>query len=150
MKYSSFKEMFAKPFLFIAFCLIAFVSTANAGLDYYEIFVGKKLVMKRAVNQPLSLESLPVSQANINEQLVIHYYQCNAPNKLGTKRSVTLKDGNGKIIKEWKFADTNGSINGMVIPVKELLQLEKIADGGSLQIYYASQQLPAGKMLTSI
>ncbi len=38
----------------------------------------------------------------------------------------------------------------MIIPVKELLQLEKCNTKTHLNLYYAAEQLPQGRMLTSI
>jgi len=141
------KKSLVKSCLFIAVCLTAFMSSAKAGLDFYEIYIGKKLVVKRYLDKPLSLENLPLSQANVNEQLVIHYYQCNAPDKLGSKRSITFKDGNGNNIKEWKFADAKGSKTGMAIPIKELLQLQKTSKGSALSLVYSAEGLKQGQKL---
>src|SRR6476620_2075886 len=104
MKYLLFKNAFSRSLL-IVFSFIAFAGTAKAGLDYYSIYIGKKLAFTRYVNKPLSLENLPISQADLNEELVIQYYQCNMPDKIGKNRSLSLKDKSGKVIKEWKFAD---------------------------------------------
>lgn len=150
MQYLHFKKTFIKSCLFIVFCLTVFMDTAKAGLDYYEIYLGKKMLFQRYVNKPLSLESLPLSGANTNDQLVIHYYQCNAPGKLGTKRVITLKDDSGKTIKEWKFADAQASNAGMEIPVKELLQLEKTSKGKLLALFYTAEGRPEGEKLASL
>lgn len=130
--------IFKKAGLLAAICLIAFAIQANAGLDYYEIYIGKKLILKRAVNQPLSLNNLPLSQANSNDQLIIYYYQCNAPDKLGSNRVIVLKDANGNKVKKWKFADAKGADKGMVIPVKELLQLQQEGNN-SLALFYSAE-----------
>jgi hypothetical protein len=148
MKHQLFKNPLLKLCLLIVFCITAFASTAKAGLDYYEIYIGKKLILKRAVNQPLNLAALPISQANINDQLIIHYYQCNAPDKLGSKRVITLKDANGNKVKEWKFAD--GSSTGMAIPVKELVQLQKTDKDNMLDLFYSAEGRPGGEKLASI
>ena len=149
MKHLLLKKSLLKPFLFIAFCMTVFAGTAKAGLDRYEIFIGKKLVLQRALNQPLNLESLPISQANSNEQLIIYYYQCNARDKLATNRVITLKDAEGNKIKEWKFADAKGSNTGMIIPVKELLQLQK-AGKHSLALFYSAEGKTKEEKLVSV
>ena len=105
------------------FCFSAF--TAKAGLDSYEIYLNDKLLVKQYVNQPLSLDNLGLNSSNINDRLVIHYAQCNAPNKLGKGRSILIKDAKGNTVKKWNFADAKDGNTAMVIPVKELLQLEK-------------------------
>ncbi len=149
MKNFIFKISLLKSCLFILFCMTVFISTARAGLDYYEIFIGEKLVLKRAVNQPLNLESLPITQANSNEQLLVYYYQCNAPDKLARKRIITLKDADGNKIKEWKFADASGSNIAMIIPVKELLQLQK-ANKNSLTLFYSAEGKIKEEKLVSV
>ena len=149
MKHSLLKKSLLKASLFIVFCLTAFVGTATAGLDHYEIYIGKKLIFKRALNQPLNLENLPISQANSNEQLVIHYYQCNAPDKLASNRVITLRDASGNKIKEWKFADAKGSDAGMSIPIKELLQLQKESKN-SLALFYSAEGKAQGEKLASV
>jgi hypothetical protein len=149
MKNLFFKKPLLKACLFIVFCMTVFVGIARAGLDYYEIFIGKKLIFKRALNQPLKLESLPISQANSNEQLIIYYYQCNAPDKLASNRVITLKDANGNKIKKWKFADGKGSNTAMTIPVKELLQLQK-ASKNSLALFYSAEGKTHEEKLASV
>jgi hypothetical protein len=149
MKHLLFKKTLVKSCLFIVFCMTVFIGTARAGLDYYEIFIGKKLIFKRALNQPLKLENLPINQANINEQLVIYYYQCNAPDKLANNRIITLKDANGNKIKEWKFVDAKGSNTGMAIPVKDLLQLQK-ANKNSLALFYSAEGKAREEKLVSV
>jgi hypothetical protein len=149
MKNVFFKKPLLKACLFVFFCMTVFIGTARAGLDYYEIFIGKKLILKRALNQPLKLESLPISQTNSNEQLIIYYYQCNAPDKLASNRVITLKDANGKKIKEWKFANAKSSNAAMTIPVKELLQLQK-AGKNSLALFYSAEGKTHEEKLVSV
>lgn len=149
MKHLFFKKRLLKCGVFIIFCITAFMGTAKAGLDYYELYIGKKLILKRAVNQPLNLESLPITQANSNEQLIINYYQCNAPGKLASNRIITLKDADGNKVKEWKFADAKGSNAGMAISIKELLQLQK-ANKNSLTLFYFAEGKGKEEKLVSV
>lgn len=147
MLHLPFKQAFIKTLALATICLTTFSFTSKPGGDVYQIYLNDKLILKQYSTQPLTMQSLQLTKANINDQLVIYYSHCGT---VGKGRTIAIKTEKGTVLKEWKFADTNGSINGMVIPVKELLQLEKIADGTQLSIYYASQQLPAGRMLTSI
>jgi hypothetical protein len=149
MKHLFFKKSWLKASLFIVFCMTVFMGTAKAGLDYYELYIGKKLILKRALNQPLSLESLPITQANSNEQLIIYYYQCNAPDKLASNRVIILKDANGNKIKEWKFDNAKGSNTGMSISIKELLQLQK-ANKNSLALFYTAEGKTREEKLVSV
>ena len=124
--------------LLLTICCIAFAGTAKAGLDYYSIYIGKKVVYTRYLNKPLSLENLPITKADMNEQLVIQYYQCNMPDKIGRNRTISLRDNTGKVIKEWKFADAKDGNSQMAIPIKELMQYVQSSKSKSLSLYYAA------------
>jgi hypothetical protein len=141
------KQKFLLAVFSILLCGTAF--KAKAGLDSYEIYLNSKLILKQYVNQPLNLESLGLDQSNINDRLVIHYSQCNAPDKLGKGRSISVKDGSGNTIKKWSFADAKDGQTGMVIPVKELLQLEKKTPLSKLSLYYTAEGHATGQLLAN-
>ena len=124
-------------FFSILLCCAAF--KAKAGLDSYEIYLNNKLILKQYVNQPLALDGLGLDQSHINDQLVIYYSQCNAPNKLGKGRSISVKDAEGRMIKTWNFADAKNGKTGMRIPVKELLELQSKKPISKISIYYNAE-----------
>lgn len=124
------------------------------GADSYRIYLNNKLILQQYVSRSLDLRNLPLSEANANDKLVIYYNHCGAT---GRSRSIAVKDENGVVLKEWKFQDApvkEGGMNipagddGMTIPVKEILALQ--AKNQGLSLFYSSQQLPAGHMLTRI
>ena len=123
------------------------------GVDSYRIYLNSKLILQQYVGQPLKLESLELGAANANDRLVVYYNHCGAT---GRSRSISVKDENGNVLKEWKFRDAavKNSENvpaeddAMVIPVKEILELKAKHPG--LTLSYFAQQLPAGRMLTRI
>ena len=125
-----------------------------AGTDSYRIYLNNKLVLQQYVTRSLDLKNLPLSEANANDKLVIYYNHCGAT---GRSRSIAVKDENGVVLKEWKFPDApvkDGGMNipagddGMTIPVKEILALQAKVHG--LSLFYSSQQLPSGHLLTRI
>ena len=140
-----------QKFLLAIFSILLFGTAfqAKAGLDSYEIYLNNKLILKQYVNQPLTLESLGLDQSNINDQLIIHYSQCNAPDKMGKGRSISVKDASGNTIKKWSFADAKSGQTGMVIPVKELLQLEKKTPLSKLSLYYTAEGHATGQLLAN-
>lgn len=141
------KQKFLLSFLSVLF--LSASTTAKAGLDGYEIYLNDKLILKQYVNEPLNLESLGLTQANINDKLTIHYSQCNVPDKLGKGRSITVKDLKGKTVKQWRFSDAKGGSTGMVIAVKELLQLDQ-GTAGKLSLYYTAEGHETGQLLTHV
>jgi len=132
---------------FLFLCLTAF--TAKAGLDSYEIYLNNKLLLKQYVNQPLNLSSLQLTQKNAADQIVVYYNQCNAPKGIAKSRSITVRDADGKILKAWKFADASETNKAMIIPVKDLLLLEKNNAGKELSMVYAAEGRNGGQMLAN-
>jgi hypothetical protein len=145
MKQFVLKGAFTKAFALVALSLTLLCKTAIAGIDSYQIYLNGNLVMKQYVSQPLSISSLQLNKAGNTDVLVVYYSHCGV---IGKGRSIAVKDENGTVLKEWKFADATDADNGMQIPVKEILQLQGKA--ANLSLYYSSQQLPAGRLLTAV
>jgi hypothetical protein len=138
------KQTTALAALFITAALFSF---RMPGGDVYEIHLNNKLVLKQYVHQPLSLKALSLTDANANDQLTIHYSHCGVT---GKGRSLSVMDSRGHTVKKWNFADAKGPSTGMTIAVKDLLQLEKKNTNGPLSLVYAANELPKGRMLTSL
>ena len=146
VQFSKQKLMFA---LFsVLLCCTA--GKAKAGLDSYEIYLNDRLLTKQYVNQPISLSSLQLNSSNQNDKITIYYSQCNAPNKIGKGRSISIKNTSGKVVREWKFEDANDSKTAMVIPVKDLLELDLASAGDSLSLYYNAEGTTEAQKLTSL
>jgi len=135
------------PVILIAFVfLIASAFISKPGGDSFEIYLNSKLLVKQRILEPVSISKLQLSKENARDKLVIFYSHCGMT---GKGRSISIKDEKSNVLKQWKFDDAATSNAGMSIPVKDLLQLETKA-GTSLEIFYASQELPKGRMLTMI
>ncbi|MBA4139023.1 MAG: hypothetical protein H0X70_00705 [Segetibacter sp.] len=150
MKRRTFKHTFVKAFMLALISCMIFAETANAGVDSYSIYLNKKLLFKQTLDKPLTLQSLQLDKANPNDELTIYYNQCNAPNKIGSGRSIVVKDAEGKKIKEWKFEDVKGSDHAMIIPVKELIGLQKKKGASSLVLFYNAEKLEKEQKLASL
>ena len=137
----------ARTIAIAAICLTMLAVSARKGIDSYEIYLNGKLLLRQVADRSFSLQSLHLNASQSDEKLVIYYYQCNAPSGTGKGRSISVKDGNGRILKEWKFADAAEGNGGMPIPVKEILQLAK--GTGILHFYYVSGERPKGQILAS-
>jgi hypothetical protein len=66
---------------------------------------------------------------------------------VGKNRIVSLKDGQNKVVKEWRFADANEPVAAMNCSVKDILSVKNT---GVLKLYYASSELPKGRLLANI
>ncbi len=136
MKQGTLKRTIVKAFTLAIFSSMIFSVTANAGVDTYSIYLNKKLLFKQSIDKPLTLQSLQLDDAKPNDELIIYYNQCNAPNKTASGRSIVIKDAIGKTIKVWKFDDVKGSNQAMIIPIKELIALQKKSATSSLFLVY--------------
>ncbi len=136
MKHKTLSHVCSKAFTLAIISSMIFAATANAGVDSYSIYLNKKLLFKQSMDKPLPLQKLQLDKANPNDELIIVYNQCNAPNKTGRGRSIVVKDAEGKTIKQWKFEDEKGSGQAMRIPVKELIALQKKIASSSLFLFY--------------
>ncbi|MFI5156195.1 MAG: hypothetical protein ACHQEM_08415 [Chitinophagales bacterium] len=140
----------AKTVSILAFFVSFAAISAKAGGDGYEIYLNNKLILKQYKGQSLSLTSLELNASNAKDQLVIYYTSCNAKDNSGKNRSITLKDRNGNTLKVWTFADMKDNNGAMIIPVKEILDLEKKNAESNLTIFYASQDHPQTQILSSL
>ena len=111
--------------------------SSTTGLDSFEIYLNNKLLTRHVMSQPLTLKELNLKEANSSDELRIVFVQCHAPDKTGKNRKISLVDEQGAIVKEWQFADSNGSGKTMVIPVKELLEIQQ-KDHGKLTLTYTA------------
>ncbi|RYY27510.1 MAG: hypothetical protein EOO04_09420 [Chitinophagaceae bacterium] len=137
MKQFITKTTIVKAILLIFLSLPFVGASAFGGADSYAIYLNDKLLVKQSLGDPLDLKTLPITEKNSSDKLVIRYMQCNTPSKVGKNRVITLKNDAGKIVKEWKFKDLDGEASDMVIPVKEILALQKSANG-ALSFYYSA------------
>jgi hypothetical protein len=140
----------AKMFAATIVCLITFSFAALAGGDTYQIYLNNKLVFKQKSYNPsvVDLNNLQLTKTNYNDDLVVYYSHCGVT---GTGRSIEIKDENNNVLKQWKFKDAQGSNASMVIPVKDILELQQQNPKATLNLYYFSEKyLPKGRMLASI
>lgn len=142
MQRSMAKMFFSVSLLAVAATFIA-AFTLLPGGDSYEIRLNNKVLLKQFVHQPVTVQSLSLGSAGSNDELVVYYSHCG---RTGKGRSIAVSDTKNHLIKKWHFKDAG---SGMVIPVKELLALEK-KNKGSLQLHYSATELPEGRMLTSL
>jgi hypothetical protein len=69
---------------------------------------------------------------------------------VGKNRSLTIKDGQNKILKEWHFADGSAGKAAMSCKVKDIIGLKKGNGSVTLNLYYSSTELPKGRQLASL
>jgi hypothetical protein len=148
MQNTFFQMLPKKALAGIALCLLLFSFRSGGGVDGFKIYLNDKLILEQYVTNKLTIKDLQLTNANINDHLVIFYTHCGGV--IGKGRSIAIKNDQGKILKEWKFEDVGYNDKGMSIPVRELLQLEKSNAGSHLNICYSAAQLPSGRNLAML
>src|SRR6187402_2783489 len=115
------RSMMVCLFTLLVLCLSVSASSGRGGRDSYEFYLNGRLLLRQVPDRTLNLKSLSLDASHARDNLVIFYSQCNAPVRSVKGRSITVRDGKGKVLQEWKFPDAGDGDGGMVIPVKEIL-----------------------------
>lgn len=137
-----------KAFSLLILFTISFSLKSFAGGEYYEVYLNDKLILQQGVSamKGIELKNIPLENANPNDKITIIYRLCHNENSTG--RKITIKDDNGNVLKEWKFADRTDEKNSMTILVKDLMALNK--KGVALNVEYSSEQLTKGRTLVAL
>lgn len=117
------------------------------GGDSFEIYIGKTLAVQQFLHQDKAVKTVDLSTASANDELKVSFNHCG---QTGTHRTVSVKDKN-QVLKEWKFADIKpGASPQMVIPVKDIVAIQKNLKGKQLSLFYASDLMKEGKVLATL
>ena len=136
-----------KAMLLIALVSVTAPLAARDGGEMFEIYLNGKLLVRQYNPQSFTLQSLNLTEANVNDKLVIYYNHCGHP---GKSRTIAIVDKAGNVLKKYNFGDGNSVQDGMSIPVKEFLALEKNNQGMQLAIHYTAKELPKGLTLSAV
>jgi hypothetical protein len=130
----------------IALSLVSFSLSPGMGGDSFEIYLNNHLVVKDYVYGSKGAKNISLQQANYNDELSIKYSHCG---KVGNSRSIVLKDGKDRTLKQWTFENSISENNSMNCHVKDIIDLKK-NNGGVLKLVYSSKELSSGQVLAFI
>ena len=139
------KSITGKIILLLAFCTTAVSFSPKPGGEGFEILLNNKVILQKYGNNMDKVQTLQLRAASSGDMLTVRYYHCG---RIGKNRTITFKDGNNKIIKEFNFSDVNSSFAPMTLQVKDILSLQ--SGNSILKLFYSSSELPGGRMLASI
>lgn len=125
---------------------IFFSFTPNWGGEGFEVYLNNKLVLQKFGPEMNTVQNLQLADATAEDQLIIKYHHCG---RIGKNRVITIKDGQNKTLKEFRYNDSNKPVSAMSCSVKEIINLKK-GNTTNLKLYYTSSELPAGRLLASI
>lgn len=139
------KTMISKFMMLIAIGISVQSFSLNPGGEGFEIFLNNKVVVQRFGSHINSVNNLQLNPAAVNDKLTIKYHHCG---RVGKNRTVTIKDGENNVLKVFRYADANSPVAEMTLPVKDILALKK--RNGICKLFYASTELPNGRMLATL
>ena len=129
-----------------AFVLILSSFSLKPGGDSFEIYLNNKLIMQQYGSQMDAVKNLQLDQHLATDELLVKYHHCG---KVGKERVIIIKDEQNNILKEWHFPNVSSADAGMNCSVKDILILKK-GNIRQVKLYYASAELPKGRLLASI
>jgi hypothetical protein len=136
--------LFALPIALLSF-------SSPKGGEGFEIFLDSKLVLQQFGKELTTVKSIRLERSISNSQISVRYFHCG---QTGKNRSITIRNANNKILKEWRFADASASSlaskdPSMNFKVADILGLQK-NNPGQFGLYYSSDQLPKGRQLATL
>ena len=140
------KSIISKMMVLITICAALFSFSSAPGGEGFEIYLNNKAVIQQYGNEMNTVKSLQLNQSLSNGQLTIKYHHCG---KVGKNRVVTIKDGQNKMLKEFRYPDAATPVATMALNVKDILSLRK-GNNNSLKLSYSSSELPDGRVLATI
>jgi hypothetical protein len=137
-----------RSLMLVAVCMVLFSFSGEVGRESFEVYLNDKIILQEYVSREADVKSINLDQRAANDVMKIHYNHCG---RIGKGRTITIKDQQNKVLKEWSFSDaTEGTASLMTFPVKEIVALQK-ASSGKLKLYYSSKQLlPEGQLLANV
>src|SRR6187399_369353 len=111
------KSMITKALVLVATAAALFSFTPNFPLDSanggegFEILLNGKVLLQQFGKEPNAVKNLQLSQVSASDRLTIRYYHCG---HVGKNRTITVKDEHDKILKEWRYKDSESNVGEML------------------------------------
>ena len=125
-------------------CATIFSFTSRPGGEGFEIYLNNKLLVQKFGKDINTVESLQLEPQFADAQLTVKYYHCG---RAGKDRHITIRNAQNRVLKQWNFPDNNSS-PAMNFNTGDIYSLAK--GNTTLSLYYASSELPSGRLLASL
>ena len=122
--------------------LCALLLSFTLGGDRYVIKLDTKEVADQFVTRNASLPTVALPARDRTKTLSVYYSECG---RVGTDRSLTLKNSDQQVLKVWRFGDD--ALETMEISTGELVAAMR---SQSNYLYYNSREHRGGQKLISI
>ena len=121
-----------------------FSFSEKMGGDSFEIYLNGKMLVQQYVTMNQGLKTLRVDQSQFNDDITFYYSHCG---KTGRDRSITIRDSQNRVLKTWHFQNDDATRSAMNCKLKDIPGLQKT---NNLQLYYASSEIPDGRLLATL
>ena len=138
--------MISKAMMLVATAAALLSFSPKFGGEGFEILLNGKVLLQQFGSDVNTVKNLRLSQVSASDKLTIRYYHCG---HVGKNRIVTVKDGNDRILKQWRYNDSRSAASEMLCSAQDIITLKK-AGVNVFKIYYSSSELPNGRMLASV
>ena len=138
--------MISKAMMLVALAAALLSFSPRFGGEGFEILLNGKVLLQQFGKDLNSVKNLQFSQVSANDKLTIRYHHCG---NMGKNRVVTIKDGQDRVLKQWRYKDSESRVAEMQCSTQDIITLKK-AGTDVFKIYYSSSELPNGRMLASI
>lgn len=140
------KAMISKAMMLVALAAALLSFSPRFGGEGFEILLNGKVLLQQFGKDLNTVKSLQLSQVSANDKLTIRYHHCG---NVGKNRVVTIKDWQDRVLKQWRYKDSESRVAEMQCSTQDIITLRK-AGTNVFKIYYSSSELPGGRMLASI
>lgn len=128
----------------VILCATLFSFSTTPGAHNFQVYLDSKLVIDQYVNSRMDAPKIQLDPAENYNQLIVKYNECG---RTVTGRKITIKDGNNKTLKDWRFEGaSSGYKESMVCDVKDITALKQ-KGGNTLKLYYSSNEFSEGQQI---
>ena len=138
--------MISKAMMLVAIAAALLSFSPRFGGEGFEILLNGKVLLQQFGKDLNTVKNLQLGQVSANDKLTIRYHHCG---NVGKNRVVTIKDGQDRVLKQWRYKDSESRVAEMQCSTQDIITLNK-AGTRVFRIYYSSSELPNGRMLASI
>ena len=138
--------MISKAMMLVAIAAALLSFSPRFGGEGFEILLNGKVLLQQFGKDLNTVKNLQLGQVSANDKLTIRYHHCG---NVGKNRVVTIKDGQDRVLKQWRYKDSESRVAEMQCSTQDIITLNK-AGTHVFKIYYSSSELPNGRMLASI
>ena len=135
-----------RPLAILA-CTAALLSFSyRLGGDHFTISINGTKLIEQHVAMKSPAKVIYIDKYNADDKVSIYYSHCG---KIGSSRTVLLKDNWNTTLKEWNFKDSQKDAE-MSFKMKDIMTVQQANKSARLSLYYKAGELDKAMLLAGI